>query len=52
MGDDINLLYKAFETDVGSLSKTPYANVSKLWAEYEQFLSNGMLLFGTNVGKI
>ncbi len=51
MGDDINLLYKAFETDVGSLSKTPYANVSKLWAEYEQFLSNGMLLFGTNVGK-
>ena len=51
IGDDINLLYRAFETDIGSLAKTPYSNVSKLWAEYEQFLSNGMLLFGTNVGK-
>jgi hypothetical protein len=51
LGDDIEALYKAFETDIGSLGNTPFKNVTKLWKEYENFLSNGMLLWGTNAGK-
>ena len=49
--DDIHKLYKAFETDIGSLNKTPFSHVHKLWTEYENFLSNGMLLWGTKAGK-
>jgi hypothetical protein len=51
ISDDINQLYRSFETDIGSLNNTPFANVSKLWTEYENFLSNGMLLWGTDAGK-
>ena len=51
ISDDINQLYRSFETDIGSLNNTPFANVSKLWTEYERFLSNGMLLWGTDAGK-
>ena len=51
ISDDINQMYRAFEADIGSLNKTPFANVSKLWTEYENFLANGMLIWGTDAGK-
>ena len=51
IADDLQMLYKSFETDMGSLGKTPFANLTKKWVEYEKFLSNGMLLWGTNAGK-
>ena len=49
--DDINSIYKAFETDIGSLNNTPFSNISKLWTEYENFLSKGMLIWGTDAGQ-
>ena len=51
INDDLNAIYRAFETDIGSLNKTPFANVAKLWTEYEDFLANGMLIWGTDAGK-
>ena len=51
ISDDINAMYRSFEADIGSLNKTPFANVSKLWTEYENFLANGMLIWGTDAGK-
>ena len=51
ISDDINALYRSFETDIGSLNNTPFSNVTKLWTEYENFLSKGMLIWGTDAGK-
>ena len=51
ISDDINAMYRSFEADIGSLNNTPFSNVSKLWTEYENFLSNGMLIWGTDAGK-
>ena len=49
-GDIINL-YKAWEADIGNLSKSGIPEVEKLWRDYERFVSNGMLMFGTKAGK-
>ena len=51
ISDDLNAMYRSFETDIASLNNTPFSNVTKLWTEYENFLSNGMLLWGTDAGK-
>jgi hypothetical protein len=51
IADDLQMLYKSFETDMGSLGKTSFANLTKKWVEYEKFLSNGMLLWGTDAGR-
>ena len=44
-------LYKAWEADIGKLSKSGIPDVERLWADYETFVSNGMLMFGTKAGK-
>jgi len=49
-GDIINL-YKAWETDIGNLTKSGIPEVERLWNDYEKFVSNGMLMFGTKAGK-
>jgi hypothetical protein len=48
---DILNLYKAWEADIGKLSKSGISDVERLWADYETFVSNGMLMFGTKAGK-
>jgi len=48
---DIINLYKAWEADIGKLSKSGIPDVERLWADYETFVSNGMLMFGTKAGK-
>jgi len=48
---DILALYKAWETDIGSLADSGIPEIAKLWNDYEKFVSNGMLMFGTRAGK-
>ena len=48
---DIINLYKAWEADIGNLSKSGIPEVEKLWRDYETFVSNGMVMFGTKAGK-
>ena len=51
VSDDISKIYKAFEADIGTLGNTPFKHITSLWKEYENFLSNGMLLWGTDIGR-
>ena len=48
---DIQQLYKAWETDIGKLADSGIPEVAKLWNDYEKFVSNGMLMYGTKAGK-
>ena len=48
---DIMNIYRAWENDIGKLTDSGIPEVSKLWNNYEQFVSNGMLMFGTDAGK-
>tara|TARA_R110000851_G_scaffold101620_1_gene217851 strand:- start:640 stop:3951 length:3312 start_codon:yes stop_codon:yes gene_type:complete len=48
---DIMNLYKAWESDIGKLADSGIPEVAKLWRDYETFVSNGMLMFGTKAGK-
>ena len=49
--DDISRLFKAWETDVGSVSSAGYPEVAKAFQAYDNFVSKGMLLWGTDIGK-
>ena len=49
--NDIYDLYRAWETDIGSLTDSGIPEVAKLWTDYENFVSNGMLMFGTKAGR-
>jgi len=49
--DDITRLFKAWETDMGSVANMGYPEVAKAWQNYENFVSKGMLLWMTDVGK-
>ena len=49
--DTITRLFKAWETDMGSVGKMGYPEVSKAWTDYDNFVSKGMLLWMTDVGK-
>lgn len=42
---------KAWENDIATLDKMGYPEVAKAFQEYDKFVSSGMLLWGTNVGK-
>ncbi len=48
---DILNIYKAWEADIGNLSKSGIPEVEKLWRDYEKFVSNGMMMFTTKAGK-
>ena len=49
--DTITRLFKAWENDMGSVAKMGYPEVAKAWQDYENFVSKGMLLWMTDVGK-
>ena len=49
--DDISRLMKAWENDVASIERMGYPDVAKAFDEYDKFVSSGLLLYGTNVGK-
>ena len=49
--DTITRLFKAWETDMGSVANMGYPEVAKAWQNYENFVSKGMLLWMTDVGK-
>ena len=49
--DDISRLLKAWEADVGSVSKMGYPEVSKAFQDYDNFVSKGLLLWGTDAGQ-
>ena len=49
--DDISRLMKAWENDVASLEKMGYPDIAKAFDEYDKFVSSGLMLWGTNVGK-
>ena len=49
--DDVSQLFRAWETDVGSVSNSGYPEVVKAFNDYDNFVSKGMLLWGTDIGK-
>ena len=49
--DTITRLFKAWETDMGSVGAMGYPEVAKAWQDYDNFVSKGMLLWMTDVGK-
>ena len=49
--DDISRLMKAWENDVASIERMGYPDVAKAFDAYDKFISSGLLLYGTNVGK-
>ena len=49
--DSITRLFKAWEVDMGSVGKMGYPEVAKAWNDYDNFVSKGMLLWMTDVGK-
>lgn len=49
--DDITRLFKAWDADVGSVSKMGYPEVAKAFQDYDNFVSKGLLLWGTDVGQ-
>ena len=49
--DDITRLLRAWETDIGSVKDMGYPEVSQAFTNYDNFVSKGMLLWGTDVGK-
>ena len=48
---DMHRLYKTWETDIGSLADSGIPQVEKAWRNYENFVSNGLILFNTKAGK-
>jgi hypothetical protein len=42
---------KAWENDVASIERMGYPDVAKAFDAYDKFVSSGLLLYGTNVGK-
>jgi len=51
IADDMSNIVRAWETDIGNLSKSGVPEVHRLWKDYEDFVSNGMLIWGTDVGQ-
>jgi len=51
VSDDLSNIIRAWETDIASLSKDGAPEVFRLWKDYEDFVSNGMLIWGTDVGQ-
>jgi len=49
--DDVAQLFRAWEADVGSVSNSGYPQVVKAFQDYDNFVSKGMLLWGTDIGK-
>jgi hypothetical protein len=49
--DDISRLMKAWENDVASIERMGYPDVAKAFDAYDKFVSSGLMLYGTNVGK-
>ncbi|MAF43972.1 MAG: hypothetical protein CMI54_07415 [Parcubacteria group bacterium] len=49
--DSITRLFKAWEIDMGSVGTMGYPEVAKAWQNYDNFVSKGMLLWMTDVGK-
>tara|TARA_R100000654_G_scaffold1701_2_gene6260 strand:- start:336 stop:3725 length:3390 start_codon:yes stop_codon:yes gene_type:complete len=49
--DDITRLFKAWEADIGSVAQMGYPEVAKAFQAYDNFVSKGMLLYGTDVGQ-
>ena len=49
--DSITRLFKAWEIDIASVKDMGYPEVAKAWANYDNFVSKGMLLWMTDVGK-
>ena len=49
--NDIYNIYRAWENDIGSLTDSGIPEISKMWKDYEDFVSNGMLMFGTKAGR-
>jgi len=49
--DDITRLLRAWETDIGSVKEMGYPEVAKAFTDYDNFVSKGMLLWGTDVGQ-
>ena len=49
--DDITRLFKAWDADVGSVAHMGYPGVAKAFQDYDDFVSKGLLLWGTDVGQ-
>ena len=49
--DDITRLIRAWETDIGSVKEMGYPEVAQAFTNYDNFVSKGMLLWGTDVGQ-
>jgi len=49
--DSITRLFKAWEVDIASVKEMGYPEVAKAWTNYDNFVSKGMLLWMTDVGK-
>jgi hypothetical protein len=49
--DSITRLFKAWEIDIASVKDMGYPEVAKAWVNYDNFVSKGMLLWMTDVGK-
>jgi hypothetical protein len=49
--DSITRLFKAWEIDIASVKDMGYPEVAKAWTNYDNFVSKGMLLWMTDVGK-
>jgi hypothetical protein len=49
--DSITRLFKAWEIDIASVKEMGYPEVVKAWTNYDNFVSKGMLLWMTDVGK-
>jgi len=49
--DSITRLFKAWEIDIASVKEMGYPEVAKAWTNYDNFVSKGMLLWMTDVGK-
>jgi len=49
--DSITRLFKAWEIDIASVKDMGYPEVAKAWSNYDNFVSKGMLLWMTDVGK-
>jgi len=49
--DDITRLFKAWDADVGSVAHMGYPGVAKAFQDYDNFVSKGLLLWGTDVGQ-
>jgi len=48
--DDITQIFKAWETDLASVESMGYPEAIKAWKDYDRFVSQAMLLWGTDAG--